>query len=392
MTPRPRSEAESAMLERLSQDGPASRADLARRLGVTRATAGTLAARLIEEGIVEAVPAARAEGRAVGRPGERLAIAPDHAHVLGIDAGIGFVLGLRMDLAGRVRRTERAEREEAGAAPEAVVAQVAALARRLAEGGPPVAGVSVSIPGIVTRAGHVMRAPFLGWRDVPLQDMLEAALGRLGPLSLENDANALAMGEVIRGRVPPGETAIFLSMDVGVGGGIIRDGRLIDGQSGLAGEFGHIFVHPSTGLEAVRLEEVIGRRAVLERHRQLGGTARGLEGFLAAHEAGDPAARRVAGEWVEVTAQALSTLTSVLDPGRIVFGGSMSALARRVRPELELAYDRLLMHGTARPRLVLAESAEHSVARGCADLQRAALFRPHQGREARRGDTRGEGR
>ena len=374
-----RNEFEATLLEMLAREGPRSRADLARSVGITRATAGNVVARLLDEGIVRLGPNPgpdNARERTVGRPGELVALNPDFAHVIGVDAGIGFVLALRMDLAGEVKALERREIPLEDETPDALAELVVALIGEAARDAPPISGVSIAIPGIITRDGYVMRAPFLRWKDVPFRSLVADDLSAYGELTLVNDANALAMGEVIRGHVRPEDTNIFFSMDVGVGGSIIRDGALMDGQSGLAGEFGHIFIHPSFGGDAVRLEDLIGRHAVLQRHAALGGRARDLEALLAELDEGKAAAREVQKEWIDVMAHALSTITSVLNPGCIVFGGSMTAFLSRCMGELNTAYDSLLMHGTAKPRLILAESAEHSVARGCADLRRAAIFRP----------------
>ncbi|MEM6381347.1 MAG: ROK family transcriptional regulator [Pseudomonadota bacterium] len=370
---RRRSKAEANLLQSLAQQGPQSRADLGRSIGQTRATAGNVVARLLEEGIVRTAGSAEHDThRTIGRPGERVSINPDHCHVIGVDAGIGFVIALRMDLAGTVVAAEQIKTEDR--APAAMLDRVVSLVQEVAIGAPSIGGVSVAVPGIITREGYVMRAPFLGWKDVSFRDQLARHLGDYGPLSLENDANALAMGEVIRGHVAPDEMTIVLSMDVGVGGSILSGGKLMDGQSGLAGEFGHMFVQPSSAEAPVRLENFIGRFALLARYGALGGEGVSLDAFVDALDQGERAARQVQHEWVEVLAQALSTITSVLNPGSLVFGGPLTTLLERSLPLLDEAYEGLLMHGTAKPRFVLLPFAQHAVARGCCDLRREAIF------------------
>ncbi|MBV6658260.1 MAG: ROK family transcriptional regulator [Devosiaceae bacterium] len=371
---RRRLRAEANLLLSLAQQGPQSRADLGRAIGQTRATAGNIVARLLEEGIVRtSEPAEPGAHRTVGRPGELVSINSNQCHVIGVDAGIGFVIALRMDLAGTVVAAEQVKTDDM--APSTMLDLVVALVRQVANDAPSLGGVSVSVPGIITREGHVMRAPFLGWKDVPFRDLLARELDAFGPLSLENDANALAMGQVIRGHVSPDEMTIVLSMDVGVGGAILSDGKLMDGQSGLAGEFGHMFVQPSSASGTVRLENFIGRFALLERYRELGGQAASLDAFVDALDSGDELARQVQSEWVEVLAQALSTITSVLNPGSLVFGGSLTTLLERSLPLLDKAYEGLLMHGTAKPRFVVLPFAQHAVARGCCDIRREAIFK-----------------
>ena len=376
MTETTRTETESGILEHLDLKGPCSRAELSREIGISKAAVGTRVARLLDEGIIRENHVAAGGGRPVGRPGGLVALNCDHAHVVGVDAGIGFVFVLRLDLCGEVRADGRVEIPIAEQTPEAIADIVCDLVERVSAGAPRIAGVAIAIPGIIMRDGFVMRAPILGWQGVPFRDLIEKRLKRYGTLALENDANALAMGEVIRGHVQPDATDIFISMDAGVGGSIVRKGSIMDGHSGLAGEFGHIFVHPSDGRRAMRLEDVVGRHAVLTRYAEIGGRSDTLAGFIADLDAGCPEAEQVMSEWVEVMAQALSTLTSVLNPGSVIFGGSMTALLSRSMGRLETAYERLLMHGTIKPRFVVADSAEHSVARGCADILRARIFRP----------------
>ena len=106
-------------------------------------------------------------------------------------------------------------------------------------------GLGVATPGWVdTRRGIVPAAPQLvGWRDVPLVEMLQERLGLT--VLLENDANAAALGENVFGAGRGTRHMLYITVSTGVGGGIIADGCLYGGAKGSAGEIGHMIVDPS---------------------------------------------------------------------------------------------------------------------------------------------------
>jgi len=104
-------------------------------------------------------------------------------------------------------------------------------------------GIGVGVWGLVDQAKGVIKfAPNLKWRDIPLREEWEKKF-RV-PVYLENDANAAALGEYYFGAGKNIENFIYMSMDIGVGGGIISGGKLFRGSSGYAGEIGHMVIDP----------------------------------------------------------------------------------------------------------------------------------------------------
>ena len=87
-------------------------------------------------------------------------------------------------------------------------------------------------------------APNLGWVDVPLGSRLARALSVAVPISIVNDADAGVLGEYRRGAAVGVDNVLYVSGEVGVGGGLIVDGRLLTGVAGFAGEIGHVTVNP----------------------------------------------------------------------------------------------------------------------------------------------------
>ena len=134
---------------------------------------------------------------------------------------------------------------QAAAVAENIAAQLTHLldtARRRGLGSPRAIGVAVPGP-LNVYSGTVMQAPHVAaWRGYPLRRKLETLIGRR--VTLENDANAWALGEYWRGAARGRRDVVLLTLGTGVGGGLIVGGKLVHGQSGMAGELGHVTVNP----------------------------------------------------------------------------------------------------------------------------------------------------
>lgn len=317
-----------AALQNLYAAGRMSRAELARRLGLNRSSSGQIVAELAQGGLLREVaetPDPReVAARSAGRPGILLELVPEAAFFVGIEIGVEHISTVTIDLAGRVRN----HRNAAFATKSATVEQAVAGAIALGFGAmtPEMIarcqGVGVSAPMHIRPDGTVAILPQIGWRDLALVQIVQAALPRRLPIMIENDANAFAIGDSYK-RGPSGVT-LFLLLETGVGGGILIDGKLFRGSHGLAGEIGHILVPGSGGAS---LEQSIGRGALIERYRAASGNAAaGLDDFLGGVRDREPAAIAIAEDWARHLAFTLSQACKLIDPGRVVLGGSVAAL------------------------------------------------------------------
>jgi predicted NBD/HSP70 family sugar kinase len=128
--------------------------------------------------------------------------------------------------------------------PGEVITHVAESAQLLSdELGVRAQSVGVSVPGVVRRSdGLVREAPNLGWREVALGERLAAVLG--APTQVANDAELGALAEHLRGAARESADLVYLSADVGVGGGVIVGGQPLRGTGGYVGELGHMIVRP----------------------------------------------------------------------------------------------------------------------------------------------------
>jgi glucokinase len=246
-------------------------------------------------------------------------------------------------------------------------------------------GVGISSPGPLDPWRGVVVAPpnLAGWRDVPLTDAVEDAIGL--PAFLERDTNVAVMAEWRHGAARGASTVIYVTVSTGVGGGIVVDGRPLSGLDGTAGEIGHLTVEldgPPCGDGSPGHVEAIGSGTAIAREgRRLiaGGEARILARLAAeartastqangeevvdaelvarAADEGDAACRGVlARAWIAIGAMCAG-LVNVFNPEVIVVGGSIAMH----RPELfGVIHDEIARRAFAIPaRRVRVVPAEH---------------------------------
>ena len=212
-------------------EGPASRATLAHRTGLSVPTVATILHEFVDEGFARA--AGQEEGTG-GRPAQRFVLDADARHVLAVDLSGHRALALRVDLLGQVVERQVGILLRPGLEADLIGWLGTLLSDPRA---PEVARLAVAVPGIVDPAdGHIDLAPALGWHDFALTDLLERALGR--PTLLENDVNALALAELGYGVGAGAEHVVYVAIGSGIGAGLIVQGRLLRGAHAAAGEIG----------------------------------------------------------------------------------------------------------------------------------------------------------
>ncbi|WP_262061383.1 ROK family protein [Streptomyces sp. STR69] len=254
-------------------------------------------------------------------------------HVIALDVG---GTGMKAALVGAdgelLHRARRATGRERG--PDAVVEHILGFAAELrAYGeehyGEPASAAGVAVPGIVdAERGIAAYSANLGWRDVPLRDLLAARLGGV-PVALGHDVRT---GGLAEGRIGAGKGAdrfLFVPLGTGIAGAIGIDGRVEAGAHGFAGEIGHIVVRPGgapcpcgqTGC----LERYASAAAVTEEWAAVSGDPGADAADCAkAVASGDPRAEKVWQEAVDALADGLVTALTLLDPRTIIIGGGLA--------------------------------------------------------------------
>ncbi|MBJ6639210.1 ROK family protein [Streptomyces sp. DHE7-1] len=253
-------------------------------------------------------------------------------HVIALDVGgTGMKAALVGDDGELLHRARRATGRERG--PDAVVGAILGFAAELrAYGveafGEPAAAAGVAVPGIVDdEHGIAVYAANLGWRDVPLRDLLAERLGV--PVALGHDVRT---GGLAEGRIGAGKGAdrfLFVPLGTGIAGAIGVDGRVEAGAHGFAGEIGHIVVRPG-GTPCP-----CGQHGCLERYASASAVSEAWAVACGDPEAdaadcakavasGDPNAVRVWQEAVDALADGLVTALTLLDPRTLIIGGGLA--------------------------------------------------------------------
>lgn len=254
-------------------------------------------------------------------------------HVIALDVGgTGMKAALVAADGTLLHEDRRPTGRERG--PDAVVAAILDFAAGLRdhgvrEFGEPAAAAGVAVPGIVDDVrGVAAYAANLGWRDVPLRDLLSTRLDGV-PVALGHDVRS---GGLAEGRIGAGQGTdrfLFLALGTGIAGAIGIDGRIEAGAHGYAGEIGHVVVRPD-GPDCG-----CGQRGCLETLASAGAVSRawaaaggGPDANAAdcarAVEAGDPRAIAVWRDAVDALAAGLVTGFTLLDPRMLIIGGGLA--------------------------------------------------------------------
>lgn len=327
------------LVRRLHEQGPATRSDLVALTGLNRSTVGALVAELADRGLV--VERSGASG-SVGRPSLVVAPVPESAVVLAFDLRVDVTIGAVVGLGGTVFARKEQRHRRGQTSPEAAVRHVVALAGTLLDAAPEGAawaGTAVSVPGLVEGdTGTIRLAPNLGWVDAEFGRALDSALhreyGDSPPVIVGNDADFGAIAESLRGAGAGGRAVLYLNADIGVGGGILIDGRLMAGSGGFAGELGHVVVNPKGA--ACRCgrrgcwETEIGEEAIVRRAGGEPGSGLTVREIAERAEAGDARAQRALAETAGWLSLGVTNLVNLLNPDVVVVGGHLRFVMARV--------------------------------------------------------------
>jgi glucokinase len=280
---------------------------------------------------------------------------------LGVDLGGTNLRAAAVDASGTIiHETRTATVADEGV--DAVIDRIAHAIReaaRYAQVSDEIA-VGVAAPGpLDPRSGIVYFAPNLpGWRDVPLRDRLNALTGR--NIILGNDANAAALGEYYFGSGRDVRNMIYIGLGTGIGGGVISEGRLIDGFRGMGGELGHVTVSidgPRCTCGSIGcIEAYCSAWSIARDARHLVDSGRGLAIEAAAAggdigsravgkaaNAGDPDAIRLLERAGTALGAGLANVINIFNPELIVLGGGVAEIGERLLEPIRRAMDTYAM-------------------------------------------------
>ncbi|OEJ98325.1 ROK family transcriptional regulator [Streptomyces thermolilacinus] len=396
----------SLVLRAVHDEGEATRAGVAARVGLTRAAVSSLVEQLLAGGFL--TESGKTFSGLAGRPGTALRVARTGPAGLGVEINVDYVSVCVVDLAGtdRVRLTEHLDNRDVP--PGEVLARAARIAARTlvsaAEQELRPAGVRLALPGLVS-GGRVRQAPNLGWNRVAAEELFASALRAPGapplPVGSDNEANAAALAELWFGGPAAGRDGgeggggadggghdgtgggggerarsfLYVSGEIGVGGAIVVDGELLRGAHGFAGEIGHV---PA---DAAGPECRCGSRGCLE---QYAGQAALLRGAGLAQDAGGPGVAELERRAADGDVRALGALeragralglvlsgaVNLLDPDAVVLGGVYRGLMPWLGPAVDAELARRGVSGLWTPGggRLRGASSSGDAARGAAAL------------------------
>lgn len=224
---------------------------------------------------------------------------------------------------------------------------VASIKQRLAEkelDSSELLGIGIGVPGPVDDS-VVKRAVNLGWADFPLKQLME--LGLNVPVALLNDANAAALGELWQGSSEQLRDIVFVTLGTGIGGGIIVDGKIVNGRHASGGEIGHIPVRSEEtrlcGCGNTNCLESYGSASgMVKTMNQLAGeeVISNTKDFFGLLAQGDSCAQETLAITIDYLARAIAGIMNTLDPEELVIGGGVSEAGDAFLVPLKAALDR----------------------------------------------------
>lgn len=222
----------SDVLKAIATNGPISRAQLARELGLSGPTLTQATRHLIERGLVHEVEQAQSTG---GRPATLLGLIPGAGKVLGVKLAEDHLVGVCVDLESQIHWSFEEKFSSRG--EQAIADLRATLKQQIKRAKGQILGIGIGIPGVITSIDSVTaHSAILGWDGLNVGDNLSRELGI--PVILENDVNTLAVTESLYGRGKDFSNFLTITLGRGIGLGIVINGELYNGTNG-AGEFGH---------------------------------------------------------------------------------------------------------------------------------------------------------
>jgi glucokinase len=285
-----------------------------------------------------------------------------------------------------------------------------------------IAGIGVAIPGpLNNRTGVIYSPPNLpGWDNVPLRDILQQHFNR--PTTIENDAHTAGLGEYMFGAGRGSRYMVYLTVSTGIGGGVIIDGRILEGANGTAGELGHMtidwqgercncgnigclenlasgtaiaryaneaiaagqgaellafartmFEHTATVPDQAALPVQDMNTQPMDEHDEAGGEGEPLRvkarTVARAAEAGIPLARSIITNAAEALGVGLVNIIHIYNPDTIILGGGVMQMGQMLmEPALRIVQERAMQAPRDSARIELAQLGRNAGLTGAAAL------------------------
>ena len=356
-----------------------SRAEIARRLSLTRSGVTYLVEALLALNLVTEATAGFMPSRELGRPGVALSLNPTGHYFLGVEIGVAVMRFALVDMALEQAQTKTIDLPHSPD-PQHAVSLIKSFFNECeadARYKDRVRAVGITVPGLVRRDGFVLHLPILGWRNVNFLALVKQSFDI--SVSIENNANAAAFGEVYCNPKQSHDLILFLKLGNGCGGAAIINGQLLRGTSGVATEFGHMRVSDHGPLCHC------GQTGCLETRVNLAALARYLseEGATVSNDPTLVATAIAAGNTAATTAvkklethlvTGIVNLTNIFNPSDIVLGGSLRPILALGLDTLRAEVARSIIPGMQQPNINLSTISQFECAIGAAAIAHHEQF------------------
>ena len=322
------------VLDAMRELGVASRAAIARHTGLSRSTVSSLVSELQAAGlVVDRRDGREPQEKTSGRPPLLIALDRSAGIAVGIDFGKRHLAVAAADLSHTILAESRREMPEGydsrSGLDDATVLVDEVLDSAGVDRGS-VIGVGMGLPGPINlETGTVGSSAILpGWVGMQVAEQMSERLGL--PVLVDNDANLGALSELHWGAGRGSSNLAYLKVSTGIGAGLVIDGRLFRGAGGTAGEIGHTMIDETGPIcrcgSRGCLETLAAGPAIVDVLRPSIGEDLGIEQVLAQATNGDTGCRRAIGDAGRYIGSALADLCNLVNPQRIVVGGSIGTV------------------------------------------------------------------
>ena len=312
-----------------------SRADIARTTRLTRTTVSDIVGELMDEGLLEEVGIGSSIG---GKPPILLSVVDDARQLICLDLSDDFLQGALVNLRGKIARRVNmpASCQEEQATLNCIFQLIDEL---IAAAAAPLVGIGIGSPGLIdSQNGIVREAVNLGWKHVPLKQLLSERYGM--PIYVSNDSHVAALAEFTFGALRGTPNLVVIKVGRGIGSGIVINGQIFYGDGFSAGEIGHLTVVEDG--ERCRcgkygcLETVSSTRAILERvQKENGPGIASLDALSRSFELGNKRVAAAVGAAGHYLGSVIAELITILNVNNIILSGYFTSFGE---PFLELVH------------------------------------------------------
>jgi glucokinase-like ROK family protein len=335
----------------LRTQAPISRASLSQKTQLNKTTVSDLVNELNERGFVRELGM---QSSGTGRPATLLTLNPSAGYIISCEIAVDYLEVLVTNFAPEVIWQVK-EPTLPGTSQPAIIERMLALLHQAVQKGLSLTsnllGIAIGVPGMVDHTtGTILFAPNLKWRNVPLLALLEQENFGV-PIFVDNEANMAALGEHYFGAAQGYNEILYLSGNIGLGGGFLRNGQLCRGANGVAAEYGHMTIDPQGELcncgnygcwetlvsqnglykkiiSAIQSGEAsLLTKQVLDHPEDLS-----VEMIVEAAQAGDPLALRSLERIGHSLGIGIASLLNALNPEIVVLGGLLSVASEFLFP------------------------------------------------------------